>query len=65
MKLHELLPKIVHYAHVKLIISESSEIICQKKISVMKWNGLYGDYEITYVYPINNEYIGIVVKKGD
>lgn len=64
MKLHELLPKIVCSAHVKLIISESSDIICQK-ISVMKCSGLYGDYEIIYVYPINTEYIGIVVKKGN
>lgn len=64
MKLHELLSKIVFYAHVKLVISDTSEIICQK-VSVMLSNSLYSDCKVIYVYPINNEYIGIIVKKGD
>lgn len=64
MKLHELLSKIVCCAHVKLVISDTSEIICQK-VGVMLSNSLYSDCKVTYVYPINNEYIGIVVNKGD
>lgn len=64
MKLHELLSKIVFYAHVKLVISDTSEIICNK-VYVMLSNSLYSHCKVTHVYPINNEYIGIVVKKGN
>lgn len=64
MKLHEILSKIVCCSHVKLIISDNSEIIC-KKVGEMLSNSLYLDCKVTYVYPINNEYIGIVVKKGN
>lgn len=56
--------KIEYDKFVKLVINDASVIIYQK-LSVIKSNNLYSDYEITYVYPINNEYIGIVVKKGE
>lgn len=64
MKLHELLSKIVCCAYVKLVISDTSEKICQK-VGVMLSTSLYLDCKVTHVYPINNDYIGIVVKKGN